>query len=138
MKGVPMNPFSLLYLVQITLSAVVLRKVWTWALGALSSLGQDNGAALQAAYGGDNPYAGAMVKLNDVNPTNAQIMANLGALGQVAGAAAAGTTTLSALVVSKAIAAIDTVAGFASSDGANTGPSPVAARAVRAACVGHG
>jgi hypothetical protein len=39
----------------------------------------------------------------------------------VAGAAAAGTTTLSALVVSKAIAAIDTVAGFASSDGANTG-----------------
>jgi hypothetical protein len=42
-------------------------------------------------------------------------------LGQVAGAAAAGATSLSALVVSKAIAAIDTVAGFASSDGANTG-----------------
>src|SRR5260370_25658351 len=63
----------------------------------------------------------SMVKLNDVNPSNAQIIANLGALGQVAAAAAAGTTSLSALVVSKAIAAIDTVAGFASSDGANTG-----------------
>ena len=33
-----MNPFSLLYLVQITLSAVVLRKVWTRALGTLSTL----------------------------------------------------------------------------------------------------
>ena len=33
LTGGPMNPFSLLYLVQITLSAVVLRKVWTWALG---------------------------------------------------------------------------------------------------------
>jgi len=38
LTGGPMNPFSLLYLVQITLSAVVLRKVWTWALGALSTL----------------------------------------------------------------------------------------------------
>ena len=37
LTGGPMNPFSLLYLVQITLSAVVLRKVWTWALGALST-----------------------------------------------------------------------------------------------------
>lgn len=33
------NPFSLLYLVQITLSAVVLRKGWTWILGALSTAG---------------------------------------------------------------------------------------------------
>lgn len=31
------NPFSLLYLVQITLSAMVLGKLWTWALGALST-----------------------------------------------------------------------------------------------------
>ena len=38
LTGGPMNPFSLLYLVQITLSAVVLRKVWTWALGALSTV----------------------------------------------------------------------------------------------------
>jgi two-component system, sensor histidine kinase RegB len=39
LTGGPMNPFSLLYLVQITLSAVVLRKTWTWILGALSTAG---------------------------------------------------------------------------------------------------
>jgi two-component system sensor histidine kinase RegB len=38
LTGGPTNPFSLLYLVQITLSAVVLRKFWTWALGALSTV----------------------------------------------------------------------------------------------------
>jgi two-component system sensor histidine kinase RegB len=38
LTGGPMNPFSLLYLVQITLSAVVLQKVWTWALGCLSAV----------------------------------------------------------------------------------------------------
>jgi two-component system, sensor histidine kinase RegB len=38
LTGGPMNPFSLLYLVQITLSAVVLQKVWTWALGCLSTV----------------------------------------------------------------------------------------------------
>jgi len=37
LTGGPMNPFSLLYLVQITLSAVVLNKRWTWALGILST-----------------------------------------------------------------------------------------------------
>jgi two-component system sensor histidine kinase RegB len=37
LTGGPMNPFSLLYLVQITLSAVVLQKAWTWALGVLST-----------------------------------------------------------------------------------------------------
>lgn len=37
LTGGPMNPFSLLYLVQITLSAVVLRKAWTWALAVLST-----------------------------------------------------------------------------------------------------
>ena len=31
------NPFSLLYLVQITFSAVILHKAWTWALGILST-----------------------------------------------------------------------------------------------------
>jgi hypothetical protein len=72
-----------------------------------------------------------MVKLNDVNPSNAQIIANLGALGQVAAAASAGTTTLSALVVSKAIAAVDTVAGFASSDGANMGSTTDLAETAR-------
>jgi len=37
-SGGPANPFSLLYLVQITFSAVVLRKVWTWILGIISTL----------------------------------------------------------------------------------------------------
>jgi two-component system sensor histidine kinase RegB len=37
LTGGPMNPFSLLYLVQITLSAVVLSRLWTWALGVLST-----------------------------------------------------------------------------------------------------
>ena len=38
LTGGPMNPFSLLYLVQIALSAVVLQKAWTWALGGLSTV----------------------------------------------------------------------------------------------------
>jgi len=38
LSGGPANPFSLLYLVLITFSAVVLRKWWTWALGVLSAL----------------------------------------------------------------------------------------------------
>lgn len=37
LTGGPTNPFSLLYLVQITLSAMVLRKVWTWVIGVLST-----------------------------------------------------------------------------------------------------
>lgn len=36
LTGGASNPFSLLYLVQITLSAVLLSKRWTWALGILS------------------------------------------------------------------------------------------------------
>lgn len=39
LTGGPVNPFSLLYLVQITLSAVVLSRAWTWSLGLLSILG---------------------------------------------------------------------------------------------------
>ncbi|HTV14388.1 MAG TPA: ATP-binding protein, partial [Acidobacteriaceae bacterium] len=38
LTGGPMNPFSLLYLVQITLAAVVLKKAWIWILGILSTL----------------------------------------------------------------------------------------------------
>jgi len=38
LTGGPTNPFSLLYLVQITLAATILTKRWTWILGALSSL----------------------------------------------------------------------------------------------------
>ena len=39
LSGGPANPFSILYLVQITLSAIVLSKQWTWALGVLSIAG---------------------------------------------------------------------------------------------------
>ena len=39
LTGGPANPFSLLYLVQITLSAVILSKGWTWSIGALSVIG---------------------------------------------------------------------------------------------------
>lgn len=38
LTGGPMNPFSLLYLVQITLAAVVLERLWTWILVLLSTL----------------------------------------------------------------------------------------------------
>ncbi len=38
LSGGPTNPFSLLYLVHITLSAIVLTKRWTWVLGALSTV----------------------------------------------------------------------------------------------------
>jgi two-component system sensor histidine kinase RegB len=37
MSGGPANPFSLLYLVQITLSSIILTKRWTWALGGFSA-----------------------------------------------------------------------------------------------------
>ena len=95
------------------------------ALGAITTLAQDNGGALLAAYGNNNPFAGALVKLNDSNPTFGQILANLSAVGQIAGAAVADATTgsnrVSAVVVSKAVAAIDRVEGFAPADGSNTG-----------------
>jgi two-component system, sensor histidine kinase RegB len=39
LSGGPTNPFTLLYLVQITLSAVVLSRQWTWSLGLLSVAG---------------------------------------------------------------------------------------------------
>ena len=99
------------------------------ALTALASLGADSGAALLGASAMGNPYAIAMVHLNDAVPVGAQVAANLAALGQVGAAAAAdnahGTHTLSVLVVAKAVAAIDAVAGFAPGDGANTGPATV-------------
>jgi two-component system, sensor histidine kinase RegB len=38
LTGGASNPFSLLYLVQITLSATILNKYWTWLLGLLSML----------------------------------------------------------------------------------------------------
>ena len=95
------------------------------ALGALSTLGSDHGAALLGAYAAGNPYAAAMVTLNDPSPGGSQIATNLGVLGQVAAAAAAdriaGTNTATSLVVSKAVAAFDSVSGFAPGDGADLG-----------------
>lgn len=38
LSGGPSNPFSLLYLVHITLSATILTKRWTWSLGILATL----------------------------------------------------------------------------------------------------
>lgn len=104
----------------------------TQALTALSTLATDNGAALIAAFAAGNPYAGAMVKLNDSAPGGAQIAANLTALGHVAAAAAAdaaaGTTSLIQMISAKAVAAIDTVAGFTPGDAANLGaPAPLPA-----------
>lgn len=97
------------------------------ALNAALRLFADNGQALLAAYALDNPYAGALVKLNDPSPTTAQIFANLGVLGETGLAAfadsIAGTHTLSSLVVSKAVAAIDTVSAFDPADSANIGPT---------------
>ena len=91
------------------------------ALLALFNLGMDQGTALLAASGAGNPYAAAMVKLNDANPDSGQIAANLHAIGDVGAAAIYGTAAVSALVVSKAVAAIDTVAAFAATDTTNTG-----------------
>jgi len=39
LTGGPANPFTVLYLVEITLSAVILSKAWTWALGLASAAG---------------------------------------------------------------------------------------------------
>lgn len=101
------------------------------ALSAVSNLASDNGASLLADAAGGNPYAVAMVNLNDSSPSGT----NLGVLGQVAAAAAAdganGTNSLGALIVSKAIAAINTVSGFAPSDGANLGAATPLSGATR-------
>ena len=95
------------------------------ALGALANLAIDHGVALLAARAAGNPYATAMVNLNDSNPDSTQIAANLAALGQVAAAAAAdqanGTTQLVSLIVAKAIAAIGTLSAFAVEDLENVG-----------------
>src|SRR5260370_9821452 len=105
------------------------------ALIALSRLATDNGAALLAAYAADNSYAGALVKLNDAIPSNAQIAANLGAVGQVGAAAvadvASGSASLTILVVSKAIAAIDTVPALAVTHAANPGSATDLSRTAR-------
>ena len=103
------------------------------AMAALGQMGTDGGAAMMAAIGAGNTYATAMGKLNDADLTGAA--ANLAVLGQVATLAATdaatGTKTLNALIVSKAIAAIDTVSGFAPTDPACTGTATVLTGASR-------
>ncbi len=91
------------------------------AVGALFNMGYDQGAGLLALSKAGNPYAVAMVKLNDANPDATQSAADLKALAEVGQAAIYGTGSVSALVASKAVAAIDTVSGFAPSDIRNTG-----------------
>jgi len=91
------------------------------AANAMFIMGYDHGAALTAASAAGNPYATAMVKLNDASPDASQTNANLTAMGEVGSAAIYGTASVSALVVSKAVDAIDSVQGFAPNDLNNTG-----------------
>ena len=91
------------------------------ALTALLAIGSDHGAALLAASGAGNPYATAMVKLNDPNPDAAQTGTNLAVLGDVLSTSIFGTNAVSALIVAKAVAAIDTLSAFAPTDVNNTG-----------------
>jgi 5'-nucleotidase len=96
-----------------------------WALAALERLPEDQGAALLKAAAAGNPFAAAMVRLTDPDP--AQVPAHLALLGRVAGAAArdaaTGATTLDALLIALAEAAIGPVSAFAPADPACTGPA---------------
>ncbi|HEY2321300.1 MAG TPA: metallophosphoesterase [Thermoanaerobaculia bacterium] len=91
------------------------------ALFAIFSADTDGGAAMIAAANAGNPYATAIVTLNDTNPTAAQKAANVTAFGKVAAQAIVGTQQVSALIAQKAVAAIDTVSGFSPADAENTG-----------------
>jgi len=101
------------------------------ALGALFNMGYDQGAGLLALSKGGNPYATAMVRLNDASPDATQSAADLKTLGEVATAALYGSGPVSALVASKAVAAIDTVSGFAPSDIRSTGTATPLSAATR-------
>ena len=91
------------------------------ALFAIFTADADGGAAMVAAANAGNPYAAAIVTLNDTNPTAAQKTANVTAFGKVAAAAIVGNQQVSALIAQKAVGAIDTVSGFAATDAENTG-----------------
>lgn len=91
------------------------------ALFAIFTADSDGGAAMLAAANAGNPYATAIVTLNDTNPTAAQKTANITAFGKVAAAAIVGTPQVSALIAQKAVGAIDTISGFAATDAENTG-----------------
>jgi 2',3'-cyclic-nucleotide 2'-phosphodiesterase (5'-nucleotidase family) len=93
----------------------------TQALLGVFNMGYDQGAALKAASAAGNPYAVAMLKLNDTSPDASQTAANITALGDVGAAAIYGTASVASLVVSKAVDAIGTVSAFAPTDLTNTG-----------------
>ncbi len=96
------------------------------AMSAMFVMGMDHSASLMAASTHGNPYATAMIDLNDANPDSAEISANLIALGDVGTAALYGSRQVSALVVSKAVDAIGTVSGFAATDGTSSAqPTPL-------------
>ncbi len=86
------------------------------AMTALQLMATDGGAAMMGAIGAGNVYATAMAKLNDTDLANAA--ANLGVVGEVAV-----STNPSALIVTKAVEAIDTVSAFAPTDPSCTGAS---------------
>jgi 2',3'-cyclic-nucleotide 2'-phosphodiesterase (5'-nucleotidase family) len=91
------------------------------AVRGLFALATDRGAALSAAALAGNPYAAAMIALNDTSPDSGQSAANLSVMGEVGSTAVGGTRAVSALVLAKAIAAIDHLSGFASTDSTNVG-----------------
>lgn len=57
LTGGPMDPFSLLYLIQIALAAVVLEKHWIWILGVLATVGFGVLFFLHFSLGGSHPLA---------------------------------------------------------------------------------
>lgn len=91
------------------------------ALSAVVASVTDQGASLASAAAAGNPYAAAMTKLNDTTPNASQIATNVSVLAEVLGQALTSTNAVSALIVSKAVNAIDTVSGFAPTDTTNTG-----------------
>ena len=104
------------------------------ALEALIALPSDNAASIFVENASNNPFAVAMVKLNDPVTNFNQVVANLTVVGEVATAALSGTRAVGSLVASKAVAAIDTVSGFAPTDGENTGATtPLGASRIRVA-----
>src|SRR6185436_17351267 len=83
------------------------------AFGTLLSIPVDHGAALIAAANAGNPFASAMVKLNDTNPDSAQMTANVTAMANVASAAASTTPPKRALGSPLAVRAIHTFSPYA-------------------------
>ena len=70
LSGGPANPFSLLYLVQITFSAVVLRKLWTWtALASRSMVNTRDGSRAKTSSGAMPLPSASEARIKPSNPT---------------------------------------------------------------------